>query len=1320
MKKLCLFFVFASLGCAHTSFAQLLGQTAFLQGTWLQAAIAPNGSWGNSVNPPAGYLFRGSASANYVDPILGTSPTNGMDFSYDQGHDGFATGTPWPWYGSYYMPGTPYDGWQVQFGNNPTGVPGMVSANYTNSWMGGYDTATLGGHLGGVVSYKGPDCVNPKMAPQGIWDGYYGCRAGNLTNALHIIAVNEVDEFASWLNVTVKFYNTTDSVLKDVYYMASADPDNDVPIGGSFSTNNHIAYQGGPLDRHEVWARPNNGSSLVNQDCFTALITQDCRAKALIYQWWPPGVNATNTLEKVYAGTATGMGTCSYLLGTTTVAQDIAYGLVFNVGNIPPHDSAYITYAWAFSDTNAVDSIYQLKPQLSTEGKQYYSGQKDSVLACTMAGCQVYGDSMFEAHIINGENRDWALSTWTWTPSTGLSTTVGRDVLVDIRKLGGAITYTITGVPNPTRGSCLPTAPLQFTLYVQPCFNAWNTSPCYGDKLLFGMSGDSIGATYAWSGPKGWTATGHHPFKYPALYTDTGWYRVIKTIGTLHDTDSTHVVIHEKPVLVVTDNAPFCSNKASTLKLSATPLIPGETFAWTGPNGYTDVGQFPSVTPFLPVDTGWYTVIGTTPFGCKDTGEVRAWLVDPPPPPLISGTVEYCSGKGGTLMAVPMPAGSTDTIKWYPTISGGTPSPSPTVKTSVGVHVYYASQTNSFGCEGERDTFSVHIITKPPAPGFTGGTRDYCQFIGPFVPIVANPIHPDADIHWWTVPKGASPFATQPIVDLSVPGVTSYYVSQNDSTCESDSATISVTVHPKPTPPTIKSDSICQYFPAAPMSATASIPGDLIRWFIGSGDTIGTLTAPVPVTLVPGLQDFYVNELSPFGCLSDKAKGTMYVKPKPMEPVTRDTMWCQFTQVKPLTADSIFGGNLRWYINGITQPRAPVPHNTLPGDSTYYVANVVNGCVSDSVPLKVTVIYKPVFAIEAGSPFVCQFDSVKFAYKGPSIFDPKYSWSIPEGASYAVNGESGKSLATDSTIYVRFDSVTQNNYIHLHVTNNGGFCSNDTSVRIKIVPQPYGKAETKGDVCQGDTVILALGAKSPSAANFKWYIDNVLMESTNALSIVAHDNNSGGPFSISWNDSGRHVIQVRSTTIEGCTSLPTEDTIKVHTKPDAMFSYVAKSGLCLEDSVLFIARDNDYRNAYTWLPEHSFSNVNKREIYGRVEQTVSIITLQVTDPFGCTASTSQTLNPSTCCVVGFPSAFTPNGDGKNDVFRPVYNGYHRFHEFRIANRWGQTVFESTNSDMSWNGNFNGVPQDMGVYFYYIKYDCGGKSIEKTGDVTLIR
>jgi gliding motility-associated-like protein len=101
--------------------------------------------------------------------------------------------------------------------------------------------------------------------------------------------------------------------------------------------------------------------------------------------------------------------------------------------------------------------------------------------------------------------------------------------------------------------------------------------------------------------------------------------------------------------------------------------------------------------------------------------------------------------------------------------------------------------------------------------------------------------------------------------------------------------------------------------------------------------------------------------------------------------------------------------------------------------------------------------------------------------------------------------------------------------------------------------------------------------------------------------------------------------------------------------------------------------------------------------------------------------------------VWLPSAFTPNGDGKNDVFGPGDNYCHpdfSDYSFNIYNRWGQMVFQSVNAGEKWDGRFGGVLQETGVYFYTLRYMYAGAFASKNksqsmpafvkGDVTLIR
>jgi gliding motility-associated-like protein len=275
-----------------------------------------------------------------------------------------------------------------------------------------------------------------------------------------------------------------------------------------------------------------------------------------------------------------------------------------------------------------------------------------------------------------------------------------------------------------------------------------------------------------------------------------------------------------------------------------------------------------------------------------------------------------------------------------------------------------------------------------------------------------------------------------------------------------------------------------------------------------------------------------------------------------------------------------------------------------------------------------------------------------------------------------------------------------------------GMCSNTFTLPIKVSPQPSAKPYIKEDICLGDTVVLGLTDRSDNAATYVWDFAGA--------NIITHNSNSGGPYKVSWSTTGVHVLHLTAYSAEGCKSEEVLDSIKVHAKPDAGIVLPPQNGVyCIDDSLLLNARTKVYTNLYTWSPAHFFSENGSPEIWGRVDAP-GYIKLLVSDPFGCTAADSTLFNPDPCCRVDFPTAFTPNNDGKNDMFRPIYHGYHRFSNFRITNRWGETVFESTNNNMSWDGTFNGVPQDMGVYFYFIKYDCGGKSQVVKGEFTLVR
>lgn len=86
-----------------------------------------------------------------------------------------------------------------------------------------------------------------------------------------------------------------------------------------------------------------------------------------------------------------------------------------------------------------------------------------------------------------------------------------------------------------------------------------------------------------------------------------------------------------------------------------------------------------------------------------------------------------------------------------------------------------------------------------------------------------------------------------------------------------------------------------------------------------------------------------------------------------------------------------------------------------------------------------------------------------------------------------------------------------------------------------------------------------------------------------------------------------------------------------------------------------------------------------------------------------------------------PSAFTPDGDGRNDIFRPIVYGVPEEYEFVIYNRWGQVVFNSKKPGEGWNGIVNGKGQDVSLYVWTCSYRFSGENnAMRKGVVSLLK
>ncbi len=1242
--------------------AQTVGGSNFIQGRFLEQGVAANGSFGPT-GAPAGYHPYPAGS--------------GLAMVYDYGHDGWTTGTP-PYYGDYTYPGTPFEGWSIQVNGT------RRDAFYTTG--GGVGTSFTAGLTGSNTAYS-----NVGGIVRGTWTGTCG--------GLNLTQETRIDAAASWGVTTVTFTNPTAAAITGVYYWRTCDPDNDETRGGSFTTTNTIVWQNPATDnRVQVSA---TGNTHTND--YISLCTKDCRAKSMIYVDWSsfPALTAGNSLDKIYNQTSTGLGATYYTQGNQTVAQDIAIGLIYNIGTIAAGASTTISYAYTFGTglttglanatsaanavlfNNSIDSAFP-EPLLVVNGVPGPpSGPAPAPTYDTFRSCGT-GLTSIPVNLNFASDKVWTGSTWTWSPATGLASTTGVTNTITTTALPPSITYTITGTNAASCNSRV------MYLTVTACNGATVNSPCVGDPLTFNAPGDSTAATYSWYGPAPATtvvATTQAFTMTPSVWADTGTYHVVKTVAGVSDTALTIVIL--QPIPTLTGPTSLCPGGTETL--TATP--PGGTWSSSNPA----VASIGASTGLVTAGSlGTTTMTYMSPAGCVSTTPVTVAAVS-----VISGNMTLCMNTTTTL-ADAAPSGT-----WA---SGNTPVATVELNTGIVHGVTAGTAVITYTING--GCYTTATVTVTPVLPITG-TAELCQRRA------TTTLTDGICCGTWS---SANPgIATITPVTGIVYGVTAGVATisyVNEYGCIS---TIAVTVHPTPPVPTAAPQSICQYYTANQWVATGA--GPTFTWY-GPGVTTGYFPGIVPSTLVPGIDSFYVTQTSSFGCASDSLLTWITVRAKPSTPKTESITYCQFhTPVAPLDSlVSLYTGTLNWYQLSIplgsTTPTYDASNATYPAGTTWYVSQTVDGCESDSAAVNVDIIYLPDFTI-ATRGWVCQFDTISLEYSplGPPLIDGSFLWSIPPN-SFFVNGTN----QTDASVSVQFDSSTTSNYVYLTASNLNGQCSTTDTLLIDVVELPRANAESKADVCLSDTVSLALSGRTASASDFVWYIDNSPLFNSPAATIIASNSNSGGPFSISWTDTGLHVIHVQAFAEHGCADNPTADTVNVHGLPDASFRVTTLGGaLCLEDSVLFSANDSNYMNNYNWAPAHFFTATNNHAEWGRVQSSQSVVTLTITDPFGCIGTTSQELDPGVCCSIPFPNAFSPNGDGINDVFRPIpQRAYHTYHIFRIQNRWGQTIFEATNNKAEWDGTFNGVPQDIGVYFYYLKYDCDGKTLEEKGDCTLVR
>ncbi len=248
-----------------------------------------------------------------------------------------------------------------------------------------------------------------------------------------------------------------------------------------------------------------------------------------------------------------------------------------------------------------------------------------------------------------------------------------------------------------------------------------------------------------------------------------------------------------------------------------------------------------------------------------------------------------------------------------------------------------------------------------------------------------------------------------------------------------------------------------------------------------------------------------------------------------------------------------------------------------------------------------------------------------------------------------------------------------------------------------------------GDVigCAGDSVAVSVSAKLEGVDyRYQWLTADGLRNDHDA------DNRfMGAP--------GTHTKTVRvSTPGAGCT---TEDTVVIIIQPSMTFDRIAPADTVIQygDSVQLFTESEAVK--WLWTPGTALSSTDvARPRANPLRDMVYQVT--ATNEFGCVATAEVRVRVEYNSTAVLPTAFTPNGDGRNDVFRIANLKFEQLTEFKVFNRFGQLVFSTTDPRGGWDGSFNGRPAEVGVYYYIVSVTMPLSNEPKTfrGDVTLIR
>jgi len=436
--------------------------------------------------------------------------------------------------------------------------------------------------------------------------------------------------------------------------------------------------------------------------------------------------------------------------------------------------------------------------------------------------------------------------------------------------------------------------------------------------------------------------------------------------------------------------------------------------------------------------------------------------------------------------------------------------------------------------------------------------------------------------------------------------------------------------------------------------------------------------------------------------------------------ITRTICYGDSTQIWASGQGGTAPYSINWANPALSGSGPIVVNPTLTTDYCFTVTDD-NGCNTGNACVTITVT--PALSLIITPPIdICSGDAVNLiavASGGDTLTNPyTFTW-FDDAGNGVPSTESGN---------ISVANVNPSTPTTYYAVLSDGCSINDTvSTTVSINPNPQALiAAVDSSGCAPFTAQFV--ANSDIGVNFEFDVD------CDGIPEYSGPNNT---FNYTYTNPGTYDVCMVVTSADGCfTTLSSPAMITAHSLPVANFGVTPEETTILSPSIEMIdysvggatyAWDFGDGTSITGVPDSILIDTINTGLMSDPTHMYSDtgyfdITLTLTNEFGCQSVYTQTIHIEGDYIFFAPSAFTPNGDGKNDVFFPKGVGIDAMtYEFYVFNRWGELIFESHNKDIGWDGTHKGTPVQIDAYVWLVRTtDDKEEPHEYIGHVTVVK